>query len=109
MKKQGELAELLSPEPVNSIESKKNSKSRTRNPVRISQVHIDTEFPKVNIEPEEDEVRMSIKTIEKTYRNMPKTLKKKLRQKLSQKNGLVQTDETTGIDVLQGGQIDSHF
>jgi hypothetical protein len=77
--------------------------------VRISQVHIDTEFPKVNIEPEEDEVRMSIKTIEKTYRNMPKTLKKKLRQKLSLKNGLVQTDETTGIDVIQGGQIDSHF
>jgi uncharacterized protein (DUF1015 family) len=100
VKKQGELAELLSPEPVNSIESKKNSKSRTRNPVRISQVHIDTEFPKVNIDPEEDEVRMSIKTIEKTYRNMPKTLKKKLRQKLSLKNGLVQTDETTGIDVI---------
>jgi uncharacterized protein (DUF1015 family) len=100
VKKQGELAELLSPEPVNSIESKKNSKSKTRNPVRISQVHIDTEFPKVNIEPEEDEVRMSIKTIEKTYRNMPKTLKKKLRQKLSLKNGLVQTDETTGIDVI---------
>jgi hypothetical protein len=101
VKKQGELAELLSPEPVNSIESKKNSKSKTRNPVRISQVHIDTEFPKVNLEPEEDEVRMSIKTIEKTYRNMPKTLKKKLRQKLSLKNGLVQTDETTGIDVIQ--------
>ena len=61
------------------------------------------------METDEDEVRMSIKTIEKTYRNMPKTLKKKLRQKLSQKNGLVQTDETTGIDVMQGGQIDSHF
>jgi hypothetical protein len=103
------LAELLSPEPVNTIESKKNSKSRPRKPVRISQVHIDTEFPKVNIETDEDEVGMSIKTIEKTYRNMPKTLKKKLRQKLSQKNGLVQTDETTGIDVLQRGQIDSHF
>jgi hypothetical protein len=35
------------------------------------------------LETDEDEVRMSIKTIEKTYRNMPKTLKKKLRQKLS--------------------------
>lgn len=45
--------------------------------MRISQVHIDTEFPR--LEAEEDEVRMSIKTIEKTYRNMPKTLKKKLR------------------------------
>lgn len=70
--------------------------------MRISQVHIETDFPsyKTNIEPDEDEVRMSIKTIEKTYRNMPKTLKKKLRQKISLKNGLVQTDESTGIEVL---------
>lgn len=80
VKKQGELAELLSPEPVNSIESKKTKRiqlARNNNPMRIAQVHIDTEFPRV--ETEEDEVRISIKTIEKTYRNMPKTLKKKLR------------------------------
>ena len=45
---------------------------------------------------------MSIKTIERTYRNMPKTLKKKLRQKQSVKNGFVQTDETStpGIALL---------
>jgi hypothetical protein len=48
---------------------------------------MESEMPVVPID--EEEACMNIKTIEKTYRNMPRTLKKKLRQRLSMKNGFV--------------------